>query len=247
MKRIIPIIALIVLLTNSSAWAADATAALDLNSAYVWRGITFNDGLVAQPSIDVAHKGLGINVWGNFDLNDYNGLVDENNFNEIDLTVSYNFSYKKLDMGVGIIEYLFPAAGLGTRELYASFGMGIIGGLSAGLGIYYDVDEFNGLYSDLSLTFAWDITDQWGLEAGALVAYADKDWAQGYFGTDGGFHHYSLSLGLSYALTEAWSLGANINYVDTMDKDVLPEVDIPNGILGLDTQVYGGISVAWAF
>ena len=53
------------------AQAADVSAALDLNSAYMWRGLTFNDGLVAQPSIDVAAPhGIGINVWGNFDIDD---------------------------------------------------------------------------------------------------------------------------------------------------------------------------------
>jgi len=30
-----------------STGAADATVAMDLNSAYVWRGITFNDGAVS--------------------------------------------------------------------------------------------------------------------------------------------------------------------------------------------------------
>lgn len=247
MKRIIPIIALIVLLTSGSAWAADATAAVDFNSAYVWRGITFNDGLVAQPSIDVTQGGLGINVWGNFDLIDYSETLDANNFSEIDLTVSYAFSIKKLDLGVGLIEYLFPAGGGGTRELYASFGMGLIGGLSGGLGIYYDVDEVRGLYSDLSLTYAYEINDKLGLEAGAKVAYADKDYAEAYGGSEGGFYDYGFSLALGYALTEAWSLEANINFVGALDSDVLPDADLANGVYGVDTGFYGGISVSYTF
>ena len=76
MKRIISMAALLVLavgLASTPAWAAEATAGLDLNSAYVWRGQTFNDGFVAQPSIDVATEiGIGVNVWGNLDIDDYN-------------------------------------------------------------------------------------------------------------------------------------------------------------------------------
>ena len=112
MKRTISIFALLILFAAAPAWAADVTAGLDLNSAYVWRGITFNDGLVAQPSVDVAYKGFGFNVWGNFDLDDYKGTIaNPNNFSEVDLTLSYGMTVQKLDIGVGLIEYLFPTAG----------------------------------------------------------------------------------------------------------------------------------------
>ena len=56
-------------LASTPAMAADATAAVDMASAYVWRGQTFNDGAVIQPSLDVAaENGLGINVWANYEV-----------------------------------------------------------------------------------------------------------------------------------------------------------------------------------
>lgn len=253
MRRIIPFIALAIVLASSSAWAADATAAVDLNSAYVWRGITLNDGLVAQPSLDVTKGGFGFNVWGNFDLSDYNNTLDENNFSEVDLTLSYAFSIKKLDVGVGVIEYLFPTTaktgGPGTRELYATLGMNIIGGLSAGIGYYHDVDEVHSYYSDFSLTYSFSPMDKLDVEAGAKVAYAGKDFATYYSAgaTDGGWYDYGFSLGLTYAVSNALSVGANINYTDTLDKKVLPETNQANGIFGHDTSVYGGVNVSYAF
>ena len=42
-----------ILMSAGSAFGADVTTAIDVNSAYVWRGITFNDGVVVQPSVDV--------------------------------------------------------------------------------------------------------------------------------------------------------------------------------------------------
>ncbi|HMA84159.1 MAG TPA: hypothetical protein VKN73_00520, partial [Desulfosalsimonadaceae bacterium] len=48
----------------------------DVVSAYVWRGITFNDGLVVQPYVDVAAgNGFAINVWGNYDIDDYDNTL----------------------------------------------------------------------------------------------------------------------------------------------------------------------------
>ena len=75
---------LLICLAATPVMAASATAAVDINSAYVWRGITFNDGLVIQPSIDVAaDNGLGINVWGNYDIDDYDNTLDDKEFSEI--------------------------------------------------------------------------------------------------------------------------------------------------------------------
>jgi hypothetical protein len=249
MKRIFPVIALAIVLASSSAWAADATAALDLNSAYVWRGITFNDGLVAQPSLDVSKNGFGLNVWGNFDIDDYDDTLDDNDFSEIDLTAYYSFSIENLDVSLGVINYLFPGGGDSTLELYASVGMAIVGGLSAGISFYYDVDEVESFYTDLGLTYAMDLADDLSLEAGAKIGFAGEDFATAYSAaaTDGGFYDYGLSLGLTYAVSEMLSVGAKITYSDSLDDDVLPDADIANGIYGHDTGFYGGIGVAYVF
>ena len=80
MKRFTSLVALATLVPLGAAGqaaAATATATLAANSAYVWRGLTFNDGLVLQPSMDVRQGGFAFNVWGNLDLDDYNGAVDD--------------------------------------------------------------------------------------------------------------------------------------------------------------------------
>jgi len=244
MKRLIPVIALAIVLASSSVWAADATLALDINSAYVWRGITFNDGFVAQPSIDVSKDGFGVNVWANYDIDDYDETLNDYEFSEVDLTVYYGFTLSKLDIGVGVIEYLFPAGGDSTHEVYLSLGLPIVGGLSVGSTFYYDFDQVEGYYVDLGLTYAMDITDKFSIEAGARAAYADEDFAVAYGGTDGGLYDYTISLSASYALSEAWSVSASINYTDSLDDDALPDVEDGGGV---DVNTYGGISVAYAF
>ena len=249
MKRTITLAAAMVLLIGLAATpvlAADATAAIDINSAYVWRGQTFNDGVVIQPSIDVAAKnGLGINVWGNYDIGDYDDTLDSNEFSEIDLTLSYSKTFGKLDLGVGVISYLFPAGGSETAELYLSLGMPIIGGLSAGLNIYYDIDALDGFsYANLSLGYAYDINDKLNLEAGGAIGYAGNDFAKAAGGEDGGLYDYSLSVSLGYAISEAWSASAKVSYINALDDKNLKEVK-DGGLL--DTNTVYGLSVAYAF
>ncbi len=249
MKRFMLLAAAMIVLTGMAvtpAVAADATAALDVASAYVWRGQTFNDGLVLQPSVDVAAKnGFGINVWGNYDIDDYDGTLDSHEFSEIDLTVSYGTTLGKVDVGVGAIGYFFPAGGEETWELYLSLGVPIIGGLSAGLDFYYDVDavdEFT--YATLSLAYAFDITAKLGLELGGSIAYAGDAFAENAGGEDGGLYDYTLSAALGYAFTDAWSASAGVTYVNALDDDNLPDVD--DGGLE-DTNIVFSVGIAYAF
>ena len=225
--------------------AADVTAAVDFNSAYVWRGMTFNDGMVAQPSIDVAAGGFGINVWGNIDIDDYDDTLDTGEFSEIDLTASYGRTIGMVDVGVGYIEYLFPTTetggGEGTREIYISLGMGLPAGFSVALDYYYDFDEVKEYYSVFGLSYAYNISEQLSLEAGASIAYAGKEYcADG----DAGFYDYNLSLSIGYTITEALSVSAFINYVDSVDDEKLVDVDDGGP---LDVTTYGGVGISYAF
>lgn len=240
MKRIFSLAVLILLALNGLAMAADATAALDINSAYVWRGITFNDGIVLQPSLDVTKGGLDINVWGNLDVDDYNDTLDSGQFSEVDLTASYSFDVQKLNITLGMIQYLFPTTektgAPGTREIYASLGVPIVGGLSAGMDVYYDIDLYNAFaYADARLSYAYSINDKLGLEAGVSVGYAGDDYT---LDGDPGFYDYKVSLTASYAISQALSAAASINYTDTLDKDKLADQD---------THLYGGVNISYTF
>lgn len=247
MKRITFLATAMVLFIGMAAtpvMAAEATASMDFVSAYVWRGQTFNDGMVAQPSIDVAaENGLGINVWGNYDIDDYNEAVKTGEFSEIDLTISYGKTFGDLDVGVGHIEYLFPGAeGEGSSEVYLSLAYPLPANLSVGFDIYYDYDVMEDYYTVLSLGYGTDLTKQLALEAGVTIAYAGEEYA----GEDGdaGLYDYTLSASLGYAVTDAWGLSLYATYVGSLDDDNLVEKDDGGP---LDTQFFGGVGISYAF
>ena len=221
-----------------NVFSADVTAAVDVNSAYVWRGITFNDGVVFQPSVDVTSGGFGFNVWGNLDADNYDNTLESGEFSEIDLTASYGFTVKSVSFTVGYIEYLFPAGGSGTREVYGSIGIEPVKGLTTGVGVYWDFDEVEDYYMNLNLGYSRDISDKLSMNSKVSVGYAGENMSIAYGGTKDGFHDYNISAGLGYAATDALSLSGFIAYTDSFDDEVLPDQDV---------NLYGGVGVSYSF
>ena len=107
----------------------EASAGADLASAYVWRGLTFNDGTVFQPWMDIAKGGFNCDVWVNYDIGDYDGTLNKAEYSEIDLTLSYSFNLKMVGLTAGIIEYTFPGGGPGTTEVFVDSSIEPIEGL----------------------------------------------------------------------------------------------------------------------
>lgn len=221
------------------AFAADATATADFESAYVWRGLTLNDGAVFQPSMDVSSGGFDFNVWGNFDIskNDANG--ERNRFSEVDLTLSYGFDLDPVKLTVGGIEYLFPNTGSeGTREVYLDISGSPFEGVSAGITGYYDCQLVHDYYTSLHLNYDYTFAGGLDVGAGAACGIAGKDTAVAYGGTQAGLHDYTLSLNASYPVIRAMQVGAYIAYTDTFNRKVMPTQKV---------DFHGGANISYKF
>ncbi len=227
-----------VLMSAGSALGADVTTAVDVNSAYVWRGATFNDGMVVQPSVDVTSGNFGLNVWGNLDVDDYDDTLDSGEFSEVDLTMTYAVEAGPVGLTGGVIEYLFPTTDMGgaegTRELFLDASMEPADGFTTGITGYYDVDEVKDYYLNAYLGYGFALECGLGIDLGASAGYVGhKVSASG----DAGFNDYNLTLGLGYAINDMISVSASLNYTDAIDDDVLIT----------DTNLYGGAGVSVAF
>ncbi len=216
-------------------FAAEASFNTNVNSAYVWRGITFNDGVVVQPSLDVTKGGFGFNVWGNLDIDDYDNTLDDGEFSEVDLTLSYGFDIKSVSFSFGYIEYLFPAGILGTREVYGGISIEPFTGFTTGVTVYYGFDEVEDYYVSMNIGYSRELVEKLSMDIGFTAGIAGEDMSAG---TDDGFHDYNISLGLGYAVTDTLSASGFIAYTDSFDEDVLPEQDV---------DMYGGIGASYSF
>ena len=226
---------LLCLTTAAAGRAADATLALDFYSAYVWRGITLNDGLVFAPSVDIANIGdFTLNVWGNMDLDDYNGALESGEFSENDITLSYAVPVKGFDLTLGYIEYLFPNGGESTSEVFVSSGFDT-GVISIGVDGYYDFDQVDDYYAKLTLSRGFPITNRFSLDLSADAGFAGDKMA---VGGESGFHDYNIGLAGAIALAPRATLTLTAAYAGSGDEDVLPDQEV---------DFYGGVGLSYSF
>jgi len=231
----------VVLMMSGRALAADVSAGTDLNSAYIWRGITFNKGPVLQPWLDVSGIGLGkdvslgVNVWSNVDLSDNDGTLKSGEFSEIDLTATLSLPK---GFTAGYIEYTFPAiapdAGVpGTRELFAGWSGSFI--VDPSVTVYYDVDEVKDYYVLLGVGKDFTLNEKASVSLGGAVGLAGEDFAVAYGGESGGLYNFNVSGKLSYKASEKVTLTGIVGYSGSLDETHLPEQA---------ADFYGGVGIS---
>ncbi|MFA7256203.1 MAG: hypothetical protein WC047_01325 [Kiritimatiellales bacterium] len=209
------------------AGAADVSVSADFASAYIFRGVTLNKGLVFQPGAEISgfpipeqYGSIAIGTWANYDIDDSDGAVAKNEFSEIDYYVSYSLPVTIVDLGVTYTQYTYPNGGEADKEIAFSAGKGLgdtglYASLTANYGLGGAVD--NNWYIQGALDYEKDLTEALSMSAGLSVGYALND-----AGEDG-FNDAVLSTGLSYALTENWSINGSLNYVAQLDEKVLTD------------------------
>lgn len=217
---------------SSPAFAAEATVGVDVNSAYVFRGITLNDGFVAQPYLEVSGLPIDIGVWGNIDIDDYDGMLTEGEFSEVDFYASYALPIEGIDASIGYTEFTYPNAELeADREISLSLGLDTV--LAPSIGLYYGVD--GGIkelfYADFSIGHEVSLTEDISLSLGALIGYLYPDEGED------GFHQYELSASLAWKF-----LSLGVTYFGQVDDDVLVDAFTDD-----EGSFFAGYDVDWLF
>ncbi|MBN1268518.1 MAG: MipA/OmpV family protein [Kiritimatiellae bacterium] len=260
----------ILIVSMVAAFAAVAQASdvtVDVLSAYVWRGQVLNDEAVLQPAFTAETPfGLYFNAWGNVDLTDQNDQSGE--ISEIDLLAAYALPLGEeapVSVEVGVVTFTFPKEGdcvleitdevtgettsetvaedLDTSEAFIN----IEGNcpLTPALSVNYDFDQAEGLYVSLGVSHEIEAGEQVALSAEASLGYANGDYNEYYFGVDDdGLNDANVSLGATFAATEAVSLGAKITYTWLPDSDIEDAADL----FYYDTELfYGGVNLTYTF
>ena len=190
----------------ATAHAADATFTLDFGNAYIWRGIVFNDDGVAQFSLDASPLDawgvpISFNVWGNYDIGDFDGALEENKISEIDLTVSVGLP---AGFEVGLIAYEFPQSPASTQELYLSWSKEMT--LTPTVAFYYDFGALDSYYATVEVAYSIAAGEKTSVDLSALVGLAGEDFALAFGGEKGGFYNYNLSAGISRQVNDIFGL-----------------------------------------
>ena len=215
---------------------ADAT--VSIYSTNVWRGFGLSDdSIVIQPSMTVGYKGFAANLWGNLDTDYY--ATDSTNYNETDITLSYDSAYEKLGYGVGYIYYALENGADDTQEIYGSLSYDIL--LSPTLAFYYDIDDFSGAwYATFDISHSFAIGENYALDLGFLVSYMDDN--EDY----NDFHNGVVSASMSFPIGKYFSITPEVNYSFALSSDAEDAIKAGSADDD-DSYFYGGTTLSFAF
>ncbi len=239
--------------------AADASAGVDVFSAYLWRGTTFQDTPVVQPWVDISgiplgrNVSLGINVWSNLPLRDVKEdgalKVDGLEFSEFDPTLTLTLPK---GFRVGYVEYTFPTTRsvhallaedrieetFATRELFAGWSGTVVANANVNIDVSYDVDEVDGLYGSIGLGRSFTLRPKLVAAIEGLAGFASRNFSVAYGAGKAGLFDYNLEGKLRFTPRETIAVGLTLGYAGSFDEDVLPEQPV---------KVYGGVTASLSF
>ena len=222
--------------------AVDVSATADFASAYVFRGVTVNDGLVFQPGASISglpipaeYGAITVGTWGNYDIAE--NTSGKHELSEVDYYATYVLPVKIVDLSATYTEYTYLHGVPTDREIAFTVGKAIgETGLYPSLTVNYGLD--GGVKEDWyiqgGLGYTKNLTEAITLSSSLKVAYMIDD-----AGPDG-FNDATASVGLAYALTKNWSIKGSLNYVAQLDDKVLTDAEY-------DKPVYGMLGVACNF
>jgi len=249
MKKLNLILAVLVL--SATVVATPALAAIEVTgdayvgyfSKYVWRGYDLSGGLpVVQGGVDLSAKGFTLGYWTNIQTRnddiDKDGVIDLNagEGNETDLTINYAIPVGEIaTVNVGNIYYMLDGLE-DTNELYVGATLNTL--LAPSLKVYYDWDkaEENGLFYTASISHGLPVGDMVTLGASALVSYNDEsDYAVGNYSE---WHNYELGAKADIKVTEQLTITPSLVYSSPISDEAKDAID---------SQLYGGVNVLFAF
>ncbi len=221
------------------------TVGVDLASAYVCRGVTLNDGFVAQPYMSAQIlPGLTAGMWANNNIDDNDGAFESGQFSEVDLTLSYALPVEDISVSVNYFEYTYPGAGgaeldaegeavatRGEADREASISLGLPVVLSPTLAVYYGLGGLveENVYLEGGLSHSLELTDGVALGLSTAVGYLSPKEG------DDGFSHANVNASLGFG-----PVTAKITYIAQLDDAVVSDE-------AYDVEVVGTLSVSKAF
>jgi len=250
---------ILVLIVGSSIVMAEedkptASADVGVFDKYVWRGYELSDdSVVIQPSITMSYKDFSLNLWGNLDTRMDND-THSNQFNETDMTLSYDKEFGPVCLGVGYIYYGLDDAD-DSEEIYLSIGIDTI--LSPTLTAYRETAHLPSWYFIFAVSHSFELPKDITLDLAGSVGYYYADNADDFAEYNSqledsndpyrSFHDGLVSIGLTIPLTEYMTLSPVVSYSFPLTGDADNHIAAVNPYSDDSDYVYGGATVSIAF
>jgi hypothetical protein len=211
---------------ETSKWPVSGGVTVDLMSHYVWRGFLLTDAFAFQPTIWGKVGNLTASSWSTWSADQEGGPLMEHDF-----TVDYSQAVGKATIGVGYINYLFPAVdgdGDVTNEIYVTSAFATI--LNPTVKVYFDFHEGDGTYLNFGVSHPIPLGSK-GITAtpAFAIGYNHQQWID-----ESAWNDANFSIKLTIPINARITLGPGIYYSKGLN-DAIPD------------QFYGGLSIVTTF
>jgi hypothetical protein len=206
---------------------------------YLWRGMTFDNGLLLQPEVVVTYKDFYVSSWGNVKMWDI--ATDTVHSEEIDFILGYYHSFESFDIEAYISYYnFFNAPEINTTEI--------------NLGIYYPLSDFTlfarsaidlqinrgGVYGEIGVDYEKELTDKFTIFGTVMTSIGSKKFNEYYLTPFGytenwksSFNLAGCNLGVSYSPFDKFSIDADFTLNINIDKDVIKALGPTSNLIEL--------------
>ena len=184
-------------------------------SGYLWRGLLLTDGPVFQPSFTISQDELSLNLWGNMDLDNVNGLGGE--LSEVDLTLDYTREIGDCSFSTGVGYYGYPHTGIaGTNEAYVSISLDKH--LSPTVTVWRDFGETDGTYCALELSHSFICNSERTLDLSTGVGWGNSKNNAACFGVpSSALTDFYLGAGMQFDAGCGLSITPSVTYSRILD------------------------------
>jgi hypothetical protein len=199
----------------------------DYNPRYVWRGLAFSEGAVAQTSLWATRAGTTYSLWTNSSLD----RADGHQTNEIDFTVSWERSWRGMDLEPSLQIYTYPnqqdAPSTGEAGLKFSRPLGPLTVFAANT---VDLREYRGAYfGELGLGLTKELTSRAELESSVSFGLASAKFNEAYVGpAKSAFNVAQFELSLTWRGRGGSYVRPHISVTRIMDRELRDAVTDPS-------------------
>jgi hypothetical protein len=230
-----------------------ASADVGVFDKYVWRGYELSDdSVVIQPSTTISYKDFSFNLWGNLDT-EVDG-EDEGQFNETDMTLSYEKSFGPACLGLGYIYYGLDGID-DSQEVFLSIGLDAL--LSPTLTVYREIAHIPSWYLSFAVSHSFELPNDITLDLAGLVGYYYADNADDFAEYNSqlaasndpyrSFHDGLVSIGLTIPLTEYITISPGVSYSFPLTSDADNHIAAVNAYSDDSDYFFGGATMSIAF
>lgn len=218
----------------------------DFRSRYVSHSLAASNGWVWQPAATVEWYGLGFNVWGNFVLDD---IPNQGTFNEIDLTLYYNFEIHGFTIHPYFVSYIYPTSNKRSLDFSASTDLlpSIHLAYSAGpLDIFADVQFYvhptpGAVRAEFGLGLTHKLPLKFGIQTSAIVGFGNSKYNRSVFTiSKNAFNYFTYNIAFPWNPIKGFTVSPNAHVSTFLAQNFRDATQFP-------VLVWGGIDFAYNF